>query len=131
MDWNAPVSTNLAAATTGGCTPYGLQSTASNNATSVATGARTLCGLTLINTSASVSYARFYNLATAPTCSSSAGFVYSVPIPASTTGAGVSLDFGSFGQAFSAGLALCITGGGGSTDNTNAATGVFVIASYK
>lgn len=131
VDWTAPVPINIAATTTGGCTPYGYQSAASNNATSVATGARTLCGLTAINTTGTLQYLRLYNVSGAPTCSSATGFLYTVPVPASTTGAGAALPLGPFGQAFSAGLSFCITGGPTSTDNTNATTGIFVVASYK
>lgn len=131
VDWAAPVPVNLASTTTGGCTPYGYQSAATNNATSIATGARTLCGLTAINTTGALQYLRLYNLSGAPTCSSATGFLYTVPIPASTTGAGVAIPLGTFGQAFGTGLAFCLTGGPSSTDNTNATTGIFVIASFK
>lgn len=131
VDWTAPVQTNLSAATTGGCTPYGYQSAATTNATAVATGARTLCSLTVINTTGTISYLRLYNLGAAPTCSSSTGFAYTVPIPAATSGAGVAPDLGPFGQAFPAGLGFCLTGGPTGTDNTAATAGVFVVASYK
>ncbi len=131
VDWNAPVSTNLAAATTGGSTKYGYQSAASTNSTLVSAGAHTLHQLTLINTTATIYYLRLYDAALAPTCSSGTNFAYTIPIPASTSGAGVSVPLGPFGQAFTNGLAFCLTGGPTGTDNTAAATGVFLIASYK
>jgi hypothetical protein len=34
-------------------------------------------------------------------------------------------------QAYGTGIGFCITGGGSSTDNTNAATGVYVTIGYK
>lgn len=131
VDWSAPVPINLASATTGGSTKYGYQSAASTNSTLVASGARTFHHVTLINTTASLYYLRMYDAAAAPTCSSGTNFAYSIPIPASTTGSGVQISFGPFGQAFTNGLAFCLTGGGSSTDNTNAAVGVFAIMSYK
>lgn len=124
-------SVGLAAGTTGGCTPGGAASAASTNATSVKASAGTLCGGIVINTTATLYYLRLYNLATAPTCSSATGFVATIPIPASTTGSGTLLQFGPFGAAFSTGIAYCLTGGGSSTDNTNAATGVYLAYAAK
>ena len=46
------------------------------------------------------------------------------------SGAGIVRDMRS-GEAFSTGLAFCVTGGGTSTDNTNAAVGVFISLLYK
>jgi hypothetical protein len=124
-------SIGLAAGATGGCTPSGAASAASTNATSVKGSAGTWCGGVAINTTATLYYLRLYNLSAAPTCSSATGFVTTIPIPASTTGAGTLLDFGTFGAAFSTGIAYCLTGGGSSTDNTNAATGVYLSYATK
>ena len=126
-----PVATNLAAAATGGSTLSGTQCTASTNATSVKASAGVLHGGQAINTTGTIYYLRFYNLATAPTPSSATGFVLTVPVPANTTGAGVLLNFGPFGGAFSTGIAFCVTGGPTSTDNSNAASGVFVNLAYQ
>lgn len=126
-----PVDAFLAAATTGGCTPYGLASAASTNSSNIKASAGTLCSVSLINTTATLYYLRFYNAASAPTCSSATNFVLTVPVPASATGAGVVVNTGSFGWAFTTGISFCLTGGGSSTDNTNAATGVYLAASYK
>lgn len=114
---------------TAGLTSY-LSSAASTNATSVKGSAGTVYGYNLINTTSTLYYLRMYNLSSAPTCSSSTGFVQSIPIPASTSGAGVQIQK-NIGQAFTTGIAFCLTGGAGSTDNTNAATGVFVDILYK
>lgn len=117
--------------TASGCTPAGYQSTASTNSTSAKGSAGLLCGGIAINTTGTIYYLRLYDSASAPTCSSATGFVTSIPIPASAAGAGTQLSFGSYGVNFLAGIAWCITGGGSSTDNTNAATGIFVSYGFK
>lgn len=108
------------------CTLAGYQSAASTNATNVKASAGTYCGGLAINTTASLYYLRLYDLAAAPTCSSATGFVVSIPIPASTTGNGTSLNLGPYGAAFSAGIGFCLTASGTSTANDNAATGVYL-----
>lgn len=96
----------------------------------------------LSNTTATIYYLRMYNLAVAPTCSSATGFVESIPIPASTSGAGRSdgqpngqsltaVATASTSASTAAGIGFCITGGAANTDNTNAATGVFVTLEIK
>ena len=56
----------------------------------------------------------------------------SIPIPnAAAAGAGVSLPFGATGFLVANGFGFCVTGGGSDTDNTNAATGVYINATYK
>jgi hypothetical protein len=127
------VATNPQASTTGGCTDYHLAggSAASTNSTSVKGSAGTLCGGLVMNTTSTVYYFRLYNSASAPTCSSATGASFSVPIPPSTAGYGTALSFGSFGVNYGTGIGFCLTGGGGDTDNTNAATGVFVNLAYK
>ena len=126
-----PVSINLASTATGGCTPYGYASSASNNAVNIKSSVATLCSLNVFNTTATIYYLRLYNLASAPTCSSATGFVKSIPIPASTSGAGAALDLGAFGEAYATGLGFCITAEGSSTGNTSAVTGLYLSASYK
>jgi hypothetical protein len=128
-----PVTTNVAAATTGGCTPYHLAggTAASTNSTNIKASAGTLCHLVAINTTATLYYLRLYNLASAPTCSSATGAVHTYPIPASTTGAGFTIPIGAFGEAYSTGIGFCVTGGGSDTDNTSAATGIYIEGSYK
>lgn len=114
-------------------TSYGLQSAASTNATSVKASAGVLAGMNLINTTTTIYYLRMYNLAAAPTCSSATGFVRTWPIPpaaASGGAGGIAVHLPVNGSAFSTGIAFCLTGGPTSTDNTNAATGVFVNLDY-
>jgi hypothetical protein len=114
-----------------GASAGAVASSASTNATSVKGSAGRLLGAYLVNTTATLYYIRFYNLATSPTCSSSTGYLFTLPVPASTTGAGFSMPFGQGGLAFSTGIAYCITGGATSTDNTNAAVGIYGVLSYK
>ena len=114
-----------------GATPSAVASAASTNSTNVKASAGRLMGIYLVNTTATLYYIRFYNLASAPTCSSATGFLFTMPIPASTTGAGFSMPFPPSGLAFGTGIGYCITGGASSTDNTNAATGIYGVLSYK
>ncbi len=115
----------------GGCNSAGFASAATTNATSIKAAAALFCGGTIVNTTATVYYLRLYNLSAAPTCSSATGFVASIPIPASTSGNGTVVNVGPYGAYFNTGLAYCFTGGASSTDNTNAATGVFGILNYE
>ncbi len=118
----------------GGALSYGLQSGASTNSTSVAAGTHTLTALNLINTTTTIYYLRMYDSATAPTCSSATGFKRTWPIPpaaAAGGAAGIAANIGSTGTQFAAGIGFCLTGGPSSTDNTNAATGVFVNMDYR
>lgn len=127
-------ATNPTPATGAGCTPSGTQSAASTNSTNVKASAALLCGGQLINTTTTLYYLRLYNLASAPTCSSATGFVFSVPVPpaAAAGGAnGITVNVGTYGLSFTTGLSFCLTGGATSTDNTSAATGVFVNLAYK
>lgn len=103
---------------------------ATTNATSVKTSAGNVYGYSLSNTTATVYYLRLYNLAAAPTCSSATGFVESIMIPASTSGAGRERQQPN-GQAFSTGIAYCITANAASNDNNAAATGVLVTLTFK
>lgn len=117
---------------TAGLTSY-TAAGASTNATNVKNAAGTVYGYSLTNTTATIYYLRMYNLASAPTCSSATGYVSTIPIPpaAAAGGAGGREIQKNIGQAFTTGIGFCVTGGAGSTDNTNAATGVFVEILYK
>jgi hypothetical protein len=112
---------------TSGCA---LVSAASTNSTNCKASAGNFYGFRIVNTTATLYYLRMYNLASAPTCSSSTGWVESIPIPASTTGAGI-VAINLHGENYSTGIGYCFTGGASSTDNTNAATGVYGRLFYK
>ena len=129
-DGTAYESCGAGATTSGGASVCYITSAASTNATSCKASAGQVYSYRVINTTATLYYLRMYNLASAPTCSSATGFVQTIPIPASTTGAGVASSI-AVGEAYSTGIGFCLTGGGSSTDNTNAATGVYITINYK
>jgi len=120
-------SVNSAPATSGGATPCYLVSTASTNSTNCKNAAGQIYGYDFVNTTATIYYLRLYNASSAPTCSSATGFIRTIPILA--TG-GIARDI-SVGEAYATGIGFCLTGGGSSTDNTNAAAGVYVTIHYK
>lgn len=108
-----------------------LSSAATTNATNCANAAAAIYDVSVINTTSTMYYLRLYNLAAAPTCSSSTGFVESIPIPHNSgNGAGVAKSF-PIGRYYSAGLGFCLTANGSSTDNNAAATGLYVSIGYK
>lgn len=117
---------------TAGLTSY-TAAGASTNATSVKASAGTVYGLSLTNTTTTIYYLRMYNTSSAPTCSSATGYVSTIPIPpaAASGGVGGREITKNIGQAFTTGIGFCVTGGPSSTDNTSAATGVFVEILYK
>ena len=131
MSWGqtqvAPITTPNTANTALRCT---LVSAASTNATVCKASAGNIYGFRFVNTRATVYYLRLYNLTSGPTCTSATGFVESIPIPASTSGAGFAF-LEPMGEAYTTGISFCFTGGSSSTDNTNAATGVFGTILYK
>lgn len=120
--------------TTSGSTPAGYVSTASTNATNVKNGAGTVTALNFINTTQTIGYVRMYNLSSTPTCNSATGFVRSWPVPpasASGLAGGIAVNLGATGTAFSTGIGFCATGGGTSTDNTNAPAGIYINIDYR
>ena len=124
----APVTT--ATTTNTALTSY-TTSAASTNSTSVKASAGNVYGIRVINTTSTIYYLRMYNSSSAPTCSSATGFIETIPVP---NGAGAGAGFVSmqpFGQSYTTGIGYCLTGGGSSTDNTNAATGVYITVLYK
>lgn len=121
--------------TSGGCTPYHLSggTAASNNSTSIKSTAGNLCDIIPINTTTTIYYLKLYDSSSAPTCSSATGIKHVYPIPPASAagGAGGFTRQVTLGESYANGIGFCVTGGGGDTDNTNAATGVFIEASYK
>lgn len=117
-------------ATNGGGSFSAVASAASTNATNVKASAGQIYGIYVVNTTATLYYLRLYNLSSAPTCSSATGYIATIPIPASTTGAGIAMPI-NIGAAFGTGIGYCLTGGASSTDNTNAATGIYGTILYK
>jgi hypothetical protein len=110
-----------------------IVSAASTNSTSCKGSAGDVWGYELYNTTTTIYYLRLYNASSAPTCSSATGFIKSIPvIPAAASG-------GSGGQIsnevlpvpYATGIGFCLTGGSSSTDNTNAAVGIFGVVKYR
>ena len=128
-----PWLTSPIPATSGGTSVCYLSSGASTNATNCKNAAGQLYGFDLINTTTTIYYLRLYNLSSSPTCSSATGFVRTIPVPpagAAGQAGGITRSI-PVGEAYGTGIGFCLTGGGSSTDNTNAATGVYVSLNYK
>lgn len=126
-----PTSITLTPGTTNGASTCVVQSAASTNATNCKGAAGLLYGVEVINTTSTIYYLRLYNLSSAPTCSSATGFIRTIPVPhGSGAGAGIA-NFYTVGETYGTGIGFCLTGGGSSTDNTNAATGVYITLHYK
>lgn len=112
---------------------HNIVSAASTNATNVVAGGATVYHISLRNTTTTAYSVRLYNTVGTPTCSSATGYVTTIIVPpASAAGqVGGSETPLNIGGAFPTGLAYCITGGPTSTDNTNAAVGVYGFIMYK
>jgi hypothetical protein len=104
------VTTNPAAATTGGATPGTFVSAASTNATSVKASAGTLYGVVLSNVNAAARYLKIFNKASAPTVGTDTP-VINLIIPGNAAGAGSNVHLGDIGVAFGTGIAFAITTG--------------------
>jgi hypothetical protein len=115
-----------------GVSSCAVLSAASTNSTNCKATSGNFYGYELYNTTTTVYYLRLYNAGSAPTCSSATGFIRSIPIPpaasAGLVGGVVVHKF--YPEGYSTGVAFCITGGSSSTDNTNAAVGIFGVIDY-
>jgi hypothetical protein len=120
---NYPVTT---ATTTDTLSTCYLTSAATTNSTNCKGSAGNVYGILVSNTTSTIYYLRMYNSASAPTCSSATNFIESIPALATSANG-----FAGIPEGFSTGISFCLTGGGSSTDNTNAATGVYVTILYK
>lgn len=129
----AGVAATVQGSTTTGASPCYIPATASTNSTICKNFAGNLFLISATNTATVTYYLRLYNVSAAPTCSSATNFLYSIAIPAAPAAgqAGQIVIPISLGEHFATGLGFCITGGAGSTDNTNAAAGVLVTLMYQ
>ena len=110
-------------------TGFRLISAASTNATSVKASAGTLYSLYVANLNAAVRYLKFYNKASSPTVGTDTP-VMTVPIPASTTGAGVVINLDP-GFDFATGIAYAVTTGAADSDTAAvAANEIFIVGVY-
>jgi hypothetical protein len=106
-----------------------LVSAASTNATNVKASPGVVYAIVAINLNAAVRYLKLYNKATAPTVGTDTP-VATIPIPASTTGAGVVIPIPS-GWDFSSGISEALTTGAGDADTgAVAANEIFVHLVY-
>lgn len=119
-----PVPATASAAAVTACN---ILTTASTNATNCKGSAGNFYGFEVFNTTTTVYYLRLYNASSGPTCSSATGFIRTIPIPpASASGlVGGAISNQTFPVNYGTGIGYCITGGSTSTDNTNAAAGIF------
>ena len=110
-------------------TGFRLISAASTNATSLKASAGTLYMIYAANLNAAVRYLKLYNKASSPTVGTDTP-VATLPIPASTTGAGFALDFGP-GFDFATGIAYALTTGAADSDTgAVAANEIFLVGVY-
>lgn len=116
----------------GGGTPFHYLSTASTNANLVgSSGQHNLYMISVINTTTTVYYLKLYDVASAPTCNSSAVVqTFAIPFGASNAGGGAVISI-PLGIQFANGLGFCITGGSADSDNSNAATGITLSLVYS
>src|SRR5262245_23427223 len=103
-----------------------LTSAASNNSTSAKNSAGWLHLIHFTNTTGTTYYLRLYDSASAPTCSSATNFVETIPLPGGTSNGRATVQ----GEPYTNGIAFCLTGGAGSTDNTNAAVGIYGVLKW-
>lgn len=110
--------------------PFSHVSTANNNATVIKNSMGTIGSITAINITATIHYLKFYNKDTTPSPASDTP-VAVYPIPASTDGAGLTINIPS-GLRFSKGISFAIVKGIASNNNTSAdANAVVVTIAYK
>lgn len=126
---NSPAS--LAAAATGGATPFTLNSAASTNSTNVKSAAGTLYHISVQNKSSAEEFLIFFNASSAPTCTGTAVYTIQVPAVTSTGNAvgGVVEDF-AVGMNFSTGIGFCATTAIGGTGSV-AANDLTINLAYK
>ena len=98
-----------------GTTPYKLISTASTNANVVKNSGGNLYSIVAIGLSSTVRFLKLYNKATAPIVGTDIP-VMTIPIPANTQGAGISIPF-SMGVNFPLGISIAITAGSADNDS--------------
>lgn len=112
-----------------GWTPARLISAATTNATNVKASSGQLGVIYAVNLNAAVRYLKLYNKASAPTVGTDTP-VATLPIPASTTGAGFALTIPD-GLNFSLGIGYAVTTGAADGDTgAVAANEIFLLLGY-
>jgi hypothetical protein len=121
-DPGGPLRTTNTAVANGGATPFHLIAAASDNATSVKTTPGTVYSVEVGGLGSVPAYLKFYDIATAPTCGSTA-VKKTIIIPAAPTaadGAGNNIPI-PVGVFFGVGIGICVTAGIADTDDTSVA----------
>jgi len=103
-----------------------VNSTASNNLTSVKASPGSLFELSIFNGSVTAAFVKLYNKASAPVVASDVPIAV---IPVAAAGF-ASYSFGENGKRFTTGIALAIVGLAADTDATNVAAGIKVSGTY-
>ncbi len=104
---------NVAPRTTGGCTMYHRKATGDTNLVSIKGSAGQIYGLHVVNRAGAERFVKLYNKASAPVLLSDVPVIV-IPLRAGETAVISEIN----GMAFSAGIAMAITGGIGDTDTT-------------
>lgn len=128
------IITPMATATaTGAALECAILSAASTNSTNCKNAAGNFYGFDIINTTTTTYYLRLYNTSSAPTCSSSSGFIRSIPIPpaAASGQAGGVVRISPLPVNYATGISYCLTAGSANNDNNSAVTGIFGAILYK
>lgn len=113
-------------ATTPTGTPYSATTTASTNAASVKSSAGNLFELSVSNPTATGTFVKIYNKASAPTVGTDIP-VLTIPAAAGTT---VVHQFGQNGKRFGTGIAIAATAAAAATDTASAVAGVQIHGTY-
>jgi hypothetical protein len=110
---------------------YNVIAAASDNHATIKAGRGTVYYISVSNANAADDqYLRLYNATTGfDGCASATNLIGYWPIPASSLIGGREISI-PLGLAFSTGISICITGGAGFTDTTNALTTTSVMVAY-
>jgi hypothetical protein len=114
--------------------PFTILTAASNNSTVLKASPGTLYSPTWINITTTLMDIRFYDTASAPTCSSATGMKLNYPAQSNAISSGGSAAFPAAGVTFVNGIGVCITGITGSlsnNDNTSAVVGLSLTGSFN
>jgi hypothetical protein len=122
---SVPISPRPNTTGSNGTTPYKLISLATTNANVVKASPGNLYSIVAIGLTSTVRYLKLYNTATSPIVGTNVP-VMTIPIPANTQGAGISIPF-SMGVNFPLGISLAITATAADNGSTAVGAGDVII----
>lgn len=136
IDQTTPGTTNAVQpipGTSGGLTNFVLEPVASDNHTVIKNGAGQVYAIQVFNNSATINYVRLYNAGTGFNgCNSATNLVWEGHIPANATNDAGFIYSSDVGIPFATGISICVTGGYGQTNVTNAtASAISLNVQYK